>query len=173
MGSKRHRNLTKCKCIWPTVLSDSVEFTVAPFGVAELDVTASAGRVLPGSLRGEQVLDLTVEGLDGGIDLVVLGSQRGLISSVLIVSRDIISTTRGAGRSVQTGRSSRTLMWIKETIDMWIPAVVVNCLMYETLEVLTEGPTYPGSPRTPVEPMYPWPPALPSLPMGPLGPPGP
>lgn len=82
--------------------------SVAPFGVAELDVTAGAGRVLPGSLRGEQVLDLSVEGLDGGIDLVVLGSQRGLISSVLIVSRDIISTTSGAGRSGQTGRSSRT-----------------------------------------------------------------
>lgn len=77
--------------------------------MAELDVTAGAGRVLPGSLRGEQVLDLGVEGLDGGINLVVLGSQSGLISSVLIISRDIVSTTSGTGRSGQTRRSRRTL----------------------------------------------------------------
>lgn len=51
--------------------------------MAELDVTAGAGRVLSGSLRGEQVLDLSVEGLEGGINLKVLGSQRWLISSVL------------------------------------------------------------------------------------------
>lgn len=86
--------------------------------MAELDVTAGAGWVLPGSLRGEQVLNLSVERLDGGIDLVVLGSQSGLISSVLIISRNIISTTSGAGRSGQTGRSRRTLMGIREWIDM-------------------------------------------------------
>lgn len=78
--------------------------------MAESDVTAGAGRVLPGSLRGEQVLDLSVEGLDGGIDLVVLGSQSRLISSVLIVSGHIISTTSGAGRSGQTRRSRGTLI---------------------------------------------------------------
>lgn len=83
--------------------------TAAPVWVAELDVTAGAGGVLPGSLRGEQVLNLAVEGLDGGIDLVVLGSQSRLISSVLIISGDIVSTTRGAGRSGQTGSSRRTL----------------------------------------------------------------
>lgn len=93
---------------------DSVELTAGPLGVAELDVTAGAGGVLPGSLRGEQVIDLSVEGLDGGIDLVVLGSHGGLISSVLIISRNIVSTTRGAGRSGQTGRSRRTLIWITE-----------------------------------------------------------
>lgn len=88
--------------------------------MAELDVAAGAGGVLPGSLWGEQVVDLSVEGLDGGVDLVVLGSQRGLIGSVLIVSRDIISATSGAGRSGQTGRSGRTLIWIREWIDMWV-----------------------------------------------------
>lgn len=93
---------------------DFVELTAGPLGVAELDVTAGAGGVLPGSLRGEQVIDLSVEGLDGGIDLVVLGSHGGLISSVLIISRNIVSTTRGAGRSGQTGRSRRTLIWITE-----------------------------------------------------------
>lgn len=93
---------------------DSVELTAGPLGVAELDVTAGAGGVLPGSLRGEQVIDLSVEGLDGGIDLVVLGSHGGLISSVLIISRNIVSTTRRAGRSGQTGRSRRTLIWITE-----------------------------------------------------------
>lgn len=82
--------------------------------MAESDVTAGAGRVLPGSLRGEQVVDLSVEGLDGGINLVVLGSQSGLISSVLIISRNIISTTSGAGRSGQTRRSRRTLICIRE-----------------------------------------------------------
>ena len=81
--------------------------------MAELDVTAGAGRVLPGSLRGEQVLDLSVEGLDGGVNLVVLGSQSGLISSVLIVSRDVVSATRGAGRSRQTRRSRGTLIMKK------------------------------------------------------------
>lgn len=93
---------------------DSVELTAGPLGVAELDVTAGAGGVLSGSLRGEQVIDLSVEGLDGGIDLVVLGSHGGLISSVLIISRNIVSTTRGARRSGQTGRSRRTLIWITE-----------------------------------------------------------
>lgn len=92
------------------MLADLVLFTAAPFGVAEFDVTAGAGRVLPGSLRGEQVLDLSVEGLDSGIDLVVLGSQSRLIGSVLIISRDIISTTSGAGRSGQTRSSRRTLI---------------------------------------------------------------
>lgn len=87
--------------------------------MAELDVTAGAGRVLPGSLRGEQVLDLSVERLDGGINLVVLGSQSRLVSSVLIISSgDIVSTTSRAGRSRQTGRSGRTLTWIRQWSDV-------------------------------------------------------
>lgn len=90
-----------------------VELTAGPLRVAELDVTAGAGRVLPGSLRGEQVVDLSVKGLDGGINLVVLGSQSGLISSVLIISRKVISTTSGAGRSRQTRRSRRSLICIR------------------------------------------------------------
>lgn len=61
--------------------------------MAEFDVTAGTSWVLPGSLRSEQVIDLSVEGLDGGINFIVLGSQSRLIGSVLIVSRDIISTT--------------------------------------------------------------------------------
>lgn len=83
--------------------------TAGPLGVAELDVTAGAGRVLPGSLGGEQVVDLDVEGLDGGIDLIVLGSQSGLISSVLIVSGEVISATGSTGRSRGTGRTRGTL----------------------------------------------------------------
>lgn len=94
--------------------------TGAPFRVAELDVTACAGRVLPGSLRGEQVLNLCVEGLDGGINLVVLGSQGRLISSVLIVSGDVISATSRAGRSLVTGRSGGTLIWLREGVNMQI-----------------------------------------------------
>lgn len=78
--------------------------------MAELDVTAGAGGVLPGSLRGEQVIDLRVEGLDGGVNLVVLGSQGRLISSVLIVSRKVISATRSTWRSRGTGRTGRTLV---------------------------------------------------------------
>lgn len=78
--------------------------------MGELDVTAGAGRVLPGSLRGEQVIDLSVEGLDGGVHLVVLGSQGRLISSVLIVSRKVISATGSTGRSRGTGRTGRTLV---------------------------------------------------------------
>lgn len=86
------------------------QLTAGPVRVAELDVTAGAGGILSGSLRGEQVLNLSVEGLDGGINLVVLGSQGGLISSVLIISaRDVVSATRGAGRSRQTGSSRGTL----------------------------------------------------------------
>lgn len=79
--------------------------------MAELDVTAGTGWVLSGSLRGEQVIDLSVEGLDGGINLVVLGSQGRLIGSVLIIARDIISATRGARGSRQTGSTSGTLRW--------------------------------------------------------------
>lgn len=78
--------------------------------MAELDVTAGTGRILPGSLGGEQVLDLSVEGLDGGINLVVLGSQSGLVSSVLIIARNIVSTTSWARGSRQTRRTRRTLI---------------------------------------------------------------
>ena len=93
--------------------------TTAPFRVAKSDVTAGTGRVLPGSLRSEKVIDLSVEGLDGSINLVVLGSQGRLISSVLhiVTTRDIVSTTGGTGRSGQTRRSRRTLRWIIEGID--------------------------------------------------------
>lgn len=78
--------------------------------MAELDVTAGAGGVLPGSLRGQQVIDLSVEGLDGGVNLVVLGSQGRLISSVLIISRKVISATGSTRRSRGTGRAGRTLV---------------------------------------------------------------
>lgn len=78
--------------------------------MAELDVTAGAGGVLPGSLRGQQVIDLSVEGLDGGVNLVVLGSQGRLISSVLIISRKVISATGSTRRSRGTGRTGRTLV---------------------------------------------------------------
>lgn len=78
--------------------------------MAELDVTAGTGRILPGSLGGEQVLDLSVEGLDGGINLVVLGSQSGLVSSVLIIARNIVSTTSWARGSRQTRSTRRTLI---------------------------------------------------------------
>lgn len=78
--------------------------------MAQLDVTAGAGRVLPGSLGGKQVLNLGVEGLDGGVHFVVLGSQGGLVGSVLIVSRDVVAASSGAGRSRQTGSSRGTLI---------------------------------------------------------------
>lgn len=87
-----------------------MELTAGPVRVAELDVTAGAGGVLPGALRGEQVIDLGVEGLDGGVNLVVLGSQGRLISSVLIVSREVISASGSTRRSRGTGRSGRTLV---------------------------------------------------------------
>lgn len=86
------------------------KLTAGPLGVAELDVTAGAGRVLPGSLGGEQVLDLGVEGLDGGVHLVVLGSQGRLVGSVLIISGDVVAATSRAGRSGQTRRSGGTLI---------------------------------------------------------------
>lgn len=41
--------------------SNSSKPTTAPVGVAEFDVTAGTCRVLPGSLRSEQVIDLGVE----------------------------------------------------------------------------------------------------------------
>lgn len=88
----------------------AAELTAGPFGVAELDVTAGAGRVLPGSLGGEQVLDLGVKRLDGGVHLVVLGSQGRLVSPVLIISRDVVEATSRAGRSGQTRRSGGTLI---------------------------------------------------------------
>lgn len=78
--------------------------------MAELDVTAGAGGVLPGSLGGQQVVDLSVEGLDGGVNLVVLGSQGRLIGSVLVVSGKVISATGSTGRSGGTGRTGGTLV---------------------------------------------------------------
>lgn len=116
---------------------DFAELTAGPVGVAELDVTAGAGGVLPGSLRGEQVIDLSVQGLDGGIDLVVLGSHGGLISSVLIISRNIVSTTRGAGRSGQTGSTRRTLTGITEWKCQILSLVMeLVYLLYENDQIL-------------------------------------
>ena len=78
--------------------------------MSELDVAAGAGGVLPGALGAEQVLDLGVQGLDGGINLVVLGPQVGLVGSVLIVSSGhVVSVAGGARGSGKTGRSVGTL----------------------------------------------------------------
>lgn len=61
LRSVRHLivNLDRCK----DILSPGceAELTAAPVRVAELDVAAGAGRVLPGSLRSEQVLNLCVQ----------------------------------------------------------------------------------------------------------------
>lgn len=91
--------------------------------MAELDVTAGAGRVLPGSLGGEQILELSVEGFDCGINLEILGSQSGLIGSVLIISRKVVSTTGSASRSGWTGRSRRTLVHERE--DSYVAGLVI------------------------------------------------
>lgn len=122
--------------------------------MAELDVTAGAGWVLPGSLGGEQVLDLGVQGLDGGIHLVVLGSQGGLVSSVLIVSGDIVAATSRAGRSGQTRRSGGTLIGeITQCHTLWV--LWKESRLNSVIDVLTAGPTYPGDPREPGAPMVP------------------
>ena len=87
--------------------------------MSQLDVAAGAGGVLPGALGGEQVLDLAVQGLDGGVHLVVLGPQGGLVGSVLIVaSGDVVSAAGGASGSGKTGRSvgalpSTDTKWVK------------------------------------------------------------
>lgn len=84
--------------------------TAAPFWVGESDVTAGTGRVLLGSLGREQIVNLSVQRLDGGIHLVVLGPERGLVSSVLIIATGgVISTTRWARGSGKTRSSGRTL----------------------------------------------------------------
>jgi len=89
-------------------LHPELGLTVAPFGVSQLDVTAGAGGVLPGALGGEQVLDLAVQGFDGGVHLVVLGPQDGLVGSVLVVA-GVISAAGGARGSGKTGSSGLTL----------------------------------------------------------------
>lgn len=91
-------------------VTNGAVLTAGPLRVAELDVTAGAGRVLPGSLGGQQVLDLGVQGLDCGVHLVVLGSQGRLVGSVLIISGDVVAATSRAGRSGQTRRSGGTLI---------------------------------------------------------------
>ena len=84
--------------------------TAGPFGVTEADVSAGAGWVLPGALGGEQVLDLGVQGLDGGVHLVVLGSEGGLVGPVLIVaSGHVVSAAGGAGGPGETRGARRTL----------------------------------------------------------------
>lgn len=129
------------------------ELTAGPLGVAELDVTAGAGRVLPGSLRGQQVLNLGVEGLDGGVHFVVLGSQGRLVGSVLIISGDIVAATSRAGRSGQTRRSGGTL--IGEITQCHTLCVLQTESRLNSDIVLTAGPTYPGDPREPGAPMVP------------------
>lgn len=49
--------------------------TALPVGVAQLEVSAGAGRVLLGALGAADVLDLAVEGLEGGVHLGVVLAQ--------------------------------------------------------------------------------------------------
>lgn len=136
--------------------SGAAELTAGPLGVGELDVAAGAGGVLPGSLGGEQVLDLGVEGLDGRVHLVVLGSQGRLVGSVLIVSRDVVAATSRAGRSGQTRRSGGTLIGeITHCHTLWLLWKESRQNSLSLVDVLTPGPTYPGDPRAPGAPMVP------------------
>lgn len=89
--------------------------TAAPLWVAEPDVTAGAGRVLLGALGCEQVVQLGVERLQGGVNLIVLGPDRGLISSVLLIDANVIATTRCTRGTGGTGKSGGTLWSSTET----------------------------------------------------------
>lgn len=91
--------------------------------MGESDVTAGTGRVLLGSLRREQIVNLSVQRLDGGIHLIVLGPERGLVSSVLIIAtRGVISTTSWASGSGKT-RSSRRTLWSSTPLTEYIAII--------------------------------------------------
>lgn len=92
----------------------SLSLTALPVGMAQLQVSAGAGRVLLGPLWATDVLDLVVEGFESGIDLCIMLTK---IPSSLVsphvperIRRLFCLTQTGKGRHVdtRTGRTRRT-----------------------------------------------------------------
>lgn len=88
--------------------------TALPVGVAQLEVAAGAGGVLPGALGAADVLNLAVEGLEGGVHLgVVLAETSSSLVGTHVphgIGGLLGLTQAGEGRHVDTGagRTGRT-----------------------------------------------------------------
>lgn len=91
-----------------------LSLTALPVGMAELQVSAGAGRVLLGSLWAADVLNLVVEGLKSGIDLCVMLTEipSGLVCPHIPqgIGRLFCLTQTSEGRHVntRTGGTRRT-----------------------------------------------------------------
>lgn len=101
-----------------------MSLTALPVGMAELQVSAGASRVLPGSLGAADVLDLVVERLERGVNLgVVLTEVSGSLVGPHVPERiralfsltqtgegrHVNARTRGTRRTGGSGVSGGTL----------------------------------------------------------------
>ncbi len=102
----------------------SVSLTALPIRMAELQVSAGAGRVLLGSLRAADVLDLVVERFERGVDFSIMLTEvsrslvgphvperiRGLFSlTQTSEGRHVNTRARGTRRTGGSGVSGGTL----------------------------------------------------------------
>lgn len=95
--------------------------TALPVGVAHLQVTAGASRVLFGAIGAADILNLLAQGLEGGVNLhVTVTHHIGIISAVVTErirgfflgcsnEANVKSTTGWSRRSRGSGRSRRSL----------------------------------------------------------------
>lgn len=90
------------------------QHTAAPFWVAKSQVTAGASWVLFGAFWGQQGLNLVVQCFQSGINFVILGSERRLISPVVFcIVANFISTTIGTRGTRWARRTRGTLKFFK------------------------------------------------------------
>jgi len=82
--------------------------------VAKSEVTAGASRVLFGAFWGQQGLNLVVQCFQSGINFIILGSERRLISPVVFcIKANFISATIGTRGARGTRRARRALKFFK------------------------------------------------------------
>lgn len=99
--------------------------TAAPLWVAESQVSACASWVLPRAFRSKKGLNLVVEGFQGGINFIILGSERRrwarLVSPVEVsfITKVVTTTayTRRPRRPRGTGRALWRLKWERRSFE--------------------------------------------------------
>lgn len=164
--------------------------TTPPVGVTQFQVSAGASRVLLGSVRAAQGLNLVVEGFQSGVDLhIVLPKRAGSLISPHVPEgiRGLLSltqTSKGryvnsrAGRTRKAWRSRVTRRTLRKQVYKNLVirhACACKAEMEKSVQGVlhTAGPDSPERPRGPGGPMGPGCPLDPSLPETPAGPGGP
>lgn len=157
--------------------------------MAHLEVSAGSGRVLSGSIRAADLLNLLTKALQGGVHLQVAVTENisiistehavGIRGFLLGNETNFKSTTRGTGRSWGSRRSRRTLREKEDLVSPFLASYTFEKKdegkrqVKEGLAGLTAGPISPLRPRGPGGPVGPGRPDMPSLPGEPADPAGP